>query len=359
MRLVVSGGGTGGHVYPALEVAKLAQTEGHDVVYVGSLKGLEGAACKAAGVPFAAFWAEPIPRLASAHGVKTALRTLLSAKRAKRFLRKWGPDVLFSTGGYSAGPVGAAARAMGLPIVLLEQNSIPGRTNRMMGAAASKVCIVFDETAKFFPNRSVLTGMPVRQSLSQAADAGTSHSGFFTLCYGGSQGAAVLNEAVLNMAMRVGGKDLEWLQITGPSLFEGAAKAKERVCHPEQFTVKAFLTAEEMSEAYQSADLAIVRAGCGTIAELALFGIPAIFVPLPHAHADHQYHNAVAIEELGGGTVIRQSDLTPERLEAAWRAWHDNPAGRKAAHQALKRWAKPSATHDVLEVIKDAAAERS
>jgi UDP-N-acetylglucosamine--N-acetylmuramyl-(pentapeptide) pyrophosphoryl-undecaprenol N-acetylglucosamine transferase len=127
----------------------------------------------------------------------------------------------------------------------------------------------------------------------------------------------------------------------------------ERILPPQNFTVKAFLQAEELALTYLRTDLAIVRSGCGTIAELALFGIPAIYVPFPHAHAAHQLHNARAIERLGGGTVLEQELLTPEVLEREWTDWKNNAERRVMATNALKSWSKPDAAARVLSVVKE------
>ena len=362
MRLVVTGGGTGGHVYPALEVAKLAISEGNDVSYFGSLRGIEGNACRTASIEFKGYRSAPISRFWTPAGIRGALTILRSSAVARKDLANFKPDVLFSTGGYAASPVLTAAKYLGIPIVIHEQNSVPGRTNRIAAGSASRICIVFEKAREYFPDKVVHTGMPLRQLLIDAASHETAKNGFLTLCYGGSQGSAALNEAVLTIASRVSGRDLHWLHISGPKLFESVAKTMERICPPAGFSLKAYLPAEELSDAYQATSLAIVRAGCGTICELALFGIPGIYVPLPHAHANHQFHNARAIEKIAGGSTLPQSELTPERLESEWRAWHDDEERRAKASSALRAWSVPDATQKVLSVVKevaDAAAKRS
>ncbi|MGI8923981.1 MAG: undecaprenyldiphospho-muramoylpentapeptide beta-N-acetylglucosaminyltransferase [Fimbriimonadales bacterium] len=355
MRIVVTGGGTGGHVYPALEVAKAAVSEGQEVRYLGSLRGIERSACEHAGVSFTGYPSSPIPRLVSPAGLVSAYRILRSSAAVRQDLKKWKPDVVLSMGGYAASPVLTAARWMRLPLVLHEQNSVPGRTNLMAAGAARKVCIVFAEAEAYFPGKSVVTGMPIRSGLLDVVRHAAGRETFFTLSYGGSQGSAALNEAILTMAAQVGTQDLTWLQITGPKLFEEVAKALERVCAPPNFQARAFLQADEIAAAYERADLAIVRSGCGTITELASFGVPAIFVPLPQAYANHQYHNAKAIEGIGGGEVLLQKDLTPESLRAAWQGWRSDAERRRQAADALQAWSRRDGTQRVLSVVKEVA----
>jgi UDP-N-acetylglucosamine--N-acetylmuramyl-(pentapeptide) pyrophosphoryl-undecaprenol N-acetylglucosamine transferase len=351
MRIVVTGGGTGGHVYPALEVAKLAAVEGHDVRYFGSFRGIEQGACRAAGIDFTGFEVAPMPRLFSPTGLRAAIGVLKSASMVRSLFSKQRPDVVFATGGYAAGPVLAALRGTDIPLVLHEQNTIPGRTIRTFARIAKKVCIVFEESSRFFGPKAVVTGMPVRKELVEAAERQVSSgSEVSTLVYGGSQGSAALNEAAITVAAREG-KDKSWLLITGPSHFERITKAMDRSVAPERLVIKAFLSASEISEAYASTSIAIVRSGCGTISELALFGIPAVFVPYPFAFAEHQLHNARAIEAIGGGSVLEQSKLSPQTLETHWSAWLDADK-RAEASKRLRRWSKPNATRDTFEVVK-------
>lgn len=353
MRLVVTGGGTGGHVYPALEVANLAIDAGHEVQYLGSLRGIEANACKEARIAFTGFRSVPMPRICSFGGLRAALQILRSSSQARRKLSALKPDVVFSTGGYAAGPILAAARTLKVPVVLHEQNSVPGRTNRIMAPIAKKICVVFEGAAEFFPGKAVRTGMPVRKNLLEASARQRPAEPFFTLCYGGSQGSAALNEAVITMAMRQGGPGREFLQITGPKLFESAAKSVERLCKPEGLSLKPYLDESEMADAYARSSLAVSRSGSGTICELALFGIPAVFVPYPFAHANHQYHNAKAIEKIGGATIVEQSELTPERLESEWKAWKHSPDLREEASASLKSWAVRDAAEQVLRVVTE------
>lgn len=366
MRLIVTGGGTGGHVYPALEVARHAVSQGCEVVYYGSVRGIESRAAQKSGISFQGFRTSPLQRPWSPSGLRSVVGLLRSSAQAKVAMREWQPDAVFSTGGYAAAPVLNAARGLGVPIVIHEQNSIPGRTNRLASRFAKAVCVVFDTALEHFGGKATVTGMPLRRELvaaapqsgsrprSPALDA-ESRERFFTLALGGSQGSAALNEAFLTLATHVGTDAEEWLHVCGPSQYEACARALERVGAPQHYAQKPFLEADNLAEAYRRADLAVTRAGTGVLCELALFGIPGVFVPYPYAHADHQRHNAEVIARLGGGTVIPQGELTPERLTAAWREWREDEARRIAAADALLGWVIRDATERIWNIITDVA----
>lgn len=352
MRLALTGGGTGGHIFPALEVGRLAALSGDEVRYFGSHRGQEGNASAVAGIPFSATEASPIPRLASIDGVRAVWTLFRSARQVAAEFRAWRPDVLFATGGYSSGPSLRAARSLGIPIVLHEQNSVPGRNTTSMAAAAAKICTVFKETHNYLPkDKVVVTGMPVRYELIEASSRQGKGGGFLTLVSGGSQGAKALNFAVIEAASKVS-EQSNWIHATGRKLF---TEIRDKVKSPN-YKLVPFLEPDQMADALVNADLAIVRAGCGTVAELALFGLPAIFAPLPTSFANHQLQNAREIEAIGGGSIIEQSDLTPERLAAEWQSWRDDEPRRAKAAAALQAWAKPDAAQHVLAVIKEAAA---
>jgi len=328
----------------------LAADSGHDVRYFGSYRGQEGKAAEDAGLQFSGTEAGPIPKLASIQGLQAVLTLFRSAKQVAAEFHQWRPDVLFATGGYSSGPALRAARSMRIPIVLHEQNAVPGRATKSMANAAAKVCIVFEKTSTYFPNEKiVVTGMPVRWQLVDAAGTHRPRTEFATLVTGGSQGARALNEAATHAAA---GSGEAWLHITGNQLFDEVADKS----NSNNYRVVPFLDANEMAQALSMSSLAIVRAGCGTIAELALFGIPAIYVPLPSSFANHQMYNAQEIERIGGGSILDQAQLTPKSLRSAWQAWRDDEPRRVTAAAALRHWSKPEAGQAVFDVIKGVAS---
>jgi UDP-N-acetylglucosamine--N-acetylmuramyl-(pentapeptide) pyrophosphoryl-undecaprenol N-acetylglucosamine transferase len=196
--------------------------------------------------------------------------------------------------------------------------------------------------------------MPIRKDLVEAAANSLPHASISTLVFGGSQGAAAINEAVLTLVMRHGSEGT-WLHLTGPKLFEGVAKTAERLVSVPSYRIKPYLDGVEMAEALSAASIAICRSGAGTVSELALFGVPAVFIPFPYAQADHQFHNAKAIEKIGGSTVMRQTEMTPQNLADAWASWAHDPNKRAQACQRLREWAYPDATERVWNVIQEVA----
>ena len=223
MRLVVTGGGTGGHVYPALEIAQLARDEGAEIVYLGSHRGQEGPACHILGITFRGFPSDPLYSLKSPRGWKSLAGLIRARLAVGPVLKRIGPDAVFSTGGYSAGPVVSAAQALGIPFVIHEGDSVTGRTNKMFAARARAVATTFHGAAKHFEGCNVVrTGQPLRKELRAIADGPHMKDLLpLILVSGGSQGAQALNQAVLGAAQRMVGRALHWLHSTGKPNFEG------------------------------------------------------------------------------------------------------------------------------------------
>ncbi len=354
MRLIVTGGGTGGHVFPALEIAKAARENGHSVIYLGSLRGQEGDACKEANFEFFGYPVSSVGNPFTPKGVRKLIQSFRSISLAKKQIEKWKPDLIFSTGGFSALPVLGAAKSLKTKTVLHEQNTVPGRVHRTAGKFAIKVCSVFEESRGWFGDKTIRTGLPLRVEMLDAAQKKHSTDEKVTLCFGGSQGAQAINEAVLTLSHRLGNSGGRWIQVTGKNLFDTYTKSAEKF-NLKSVQIHPFLTATQMASAMSEATLAIARAGSGTCCELALFGIPAIYVPLPSSHADHQFHNAQAIAKIGGATVIRQNALTPSKLEQAWENWQNHPEKKVEASEKLKNWTITNATERVLNILESIA----
>ncbi|HWA82489.1 MAG TPA: UDP-N-acetylglucosamine--N-acetylmuramyl-(pentapeptide) pyrophosphoryl-undecaprenol N-acetylglucosamine transferase, partial [Fimbriimonadaceae bacterium] len=306
MRLVVTGGGTGGHVYPALEVARLGKERGAELLYLGSLRGQEGKLCDERGILFKGFPSEPLFSLRSARGWKSLSKLMSARKMAKRHLATARPDVVFSTGGYSAGPVLAAAKALGIPYVIHDGNSVPGRANRMFGKDAKAFLATFFATERFYKERPVTrTGHPIRKQLREAAEgARPKESGRLTiLVLGGSQGSAYLNEAVPTAISAVE-VDANVIHAAGPTNF-AETSARVKGLGLENYRVEPYLVSEQIADAYREADLVVCRSG-STLAELAVFGLPSVLVPLPTSSENHQLHNAREFEAMEAATISEQ-----------------------------------------------------
>lgn len=363
MRLAVTGGGTGGHVFPALELAKEAHQRGWEVKYFGSLRGQESRACERASIEFQGFPSEPIYSFRSPKGWKAAFKLLKAVKMAKGALREFAPDVLVSTGGYASAPPTNAARRLNIPYVIHEQNSVPGRANKVLSKQAFAIATVFESAAAHFPGLRVeRTGMPIRQALRDSAQGrfgvGQTMTGQapILLVMGGSQGAVALNDAALATAVRMASTEVQWLHITGMAHFDSTMVTKSKMAVKSPYEVKAYLEADEMASALFSSSLAICRSGAGTIAELAAFRKPAILVPYPHAFGDHQLHNAKEMESIGAATLLQQEDLHPSALEGRIQMWLTDGALQAAAVIALAKWDIPDAVPRILKLVEEAAA---
>ncbi|HZH99201.1 MAG TPA: undecaprenyldiphospho-muramoylpentapeptide beta-N-acetylglucosaminyltransferase [Fimbriimonadaceae bacterium] len=362
LRLIVTGGGTGGHVFPALEVARLAKAEGHEVIYLGSIRGQEMGACKRAAIPFRGFPSEPLYSLKSPKGWRAAINLLRATAKARGAVRKIEADAVFSTGGYSSAPVVSAARSLGVPFVLHEQNSVPGRSNLLSAKSAYLVATTFHSAAEHFQGcRVERTGLPVRQELREVAASRRLEldvTPMQVLVVGGSQGAATLNEAVLATATRMTGRDLRWTHVTGRAHFETIFPTFEKLGLKNICDVKSFLEGPAMAEAYSRASLVIARSGAGTLSELAAFRLPSVLVPYPSAHANHQFHNAKEIEGLGAAVTIEQAALHPSKLQDALEGWIDDSKRREAAQAALMDWDQPDAARRIVHILGEAANSR-
>lgn len=362
MKIVVTGGGTGGHIFPALSVGLEAKAKGWDVEYFGSERGQERRNCERVMMSFTAFPSAPVYRLTTLAGMKSILGLLKATKLVKQTFESKRPDIVFATGGYAAAPVLNAARKMGIPVVLHEQNSIPGRTNKLMSVHARAVCTVFHETARHFPGDKVhRTGMPIRKefrangqgSLIMDGDSGSTSP--MVLVMGGSQGSAALNDLAVTTAVRMAATEVQWFHLTGLGHFESTMNTKERLGVSSAYQIKAYLEADEMSAAMSNSTLAVCRAGAGTVSELAALRKPAIFVPYPQAFADHQRHNALEIQKLGGADVVDQEEIQASTLEARVLAWVNDRDRIKAAQEALAEWDIPDATDRILGILQEAS----
>lgn len=343
MRLCIAGGGTGGHVFPALATAAAVRARAPEaaLLFVGTALGLEARLVPNAGYPFETIRVRGLKGKRLTERVAALVMLPWAFGESRRILARFAPDVVLGVGGYVAGPVLLAAAARGTPTVLHEQNAVPGMTNRLLCRVATAVAVSLEAAAAHLPaRRLVVTGNPVRADLfghSREASReifGLARERSTLLVFGGSQGARRLNEVMRGAAEGLGERRevLQILHATGERDREavGAAYAAAGV----RAVVLPFIDA--MGAAYAAADLVICRAGATTVAELAALGKPAILVPFPHAAGDHQRHNAEALAAGGGAVLILERDLTAALLAERIRRLVADPVrltmmGRSAA----------------------------
>ncbi len=354
MRVIVAGGGTGGHVFPGLAVARALLAEPDtDVLYVGSSRGLEATVVPAAGIRLIAIDVRQVRGGGLRRAVVGMFAAAIAMLSARRALRRFRPDVVVGVGGYASVPMVVAAWLTGIPTVLLEQNVIPGATNRLLGRFAAVVCVSFPETATTFPGRRVVcTGNPIRAEVAAIgaarADrpAAAASAPITVLVIGGSAGAHRLNVDVVEAFGRLGEQRQRVRVIHQTGAADEEATRAGYAALGLAADVRAFF--DDMSAVYVSVDLAVCRAGATTIAELLAIGVPAVLVPYPYAADDHQRRNAEAVAAVEAGILILERDLTPERLAKILAALLDDSDRRAAMSAAARAMSRPEASRLVV-----------
>ncbi len=321
-RVVVTGGGTGGHIYPALAIAQgLEEAVGAKITYLGGANSLESRLAAEKGYPFIAI---PCRGLAGASlaTLRAAWINLKGKRRAKGYLRQLRPDVVIGTGGYAAAPVMLAAAALHIPTLIHEQNAVPGKANKLISRHADRVCLTFDAAKKHFPPQAhtVLTGLPVRpEILTASREEGRQALGLapdapVLLVTGGSQGAQAINEAMEGAVAQLLAAGWQVLHITGPKNFAMVEENLRQAGVLDQQGLFLLPYLDRMEYALAAADLVLARAGASFLAEVLCRGLPSVLVPYPYAAGNHQEENARSLEQAGAAIVIENSVLKPQTL---------------------------------------------
>lgn len=348
---MITGGGTGGHIYPALEVGRAAQIRGANLSYLGSIRGQESASAAAVSVPFIGFASEPLWSLRTPKGWRALAKLLRATITAKAYLRQKRPDAVFSTGGYGAAPVVFAARSLGVPYFVHEANSVPGRVNRMTAKGAKAFTSVFRATEKHVPGVKVIrTGQPIRAELRFAAKSRVPDANLL-LVLGGSQGSEFLNQIVPAAVRIFAPKTPDVIHATGRSHIDLVQSRLLENSLTANYQAVPYLETADLARAYLLATIAIARSG-GTLAEFALFRIPSVLIPLPTSADQHQLFNAREFEEMGAAVVLNQVETTPSDLKNAIESWLTSPERRAVAESALAAWDIPDATDRIVGIIE-------
>jgi len=369
MNVVLAGGGTGGHVYPALALAGALRRRDREarVLFIGSAAGMEASLVPAAGVPFAGLLVRP-PRSRSPLRTAVALATAAaSLVQAAAIVARFRPDAVVATGGIAAAPPVLAAWAMRRPVVLLEGNAALGRVNAMLARFARAVAVTSDEAAARVPGgRALVTGLPVRPDVyaTPRADGlrafGLDPGRRTVLAIGGSQGAARLNAAVDGMAERLAGRaDLQILHQTGRGWRGGTPDAVAPDAVPRAGAAPASGLRhvrvpyfEQIGLAYACADVVVSRCGATAIAEITACGLPAVLVPYRFAAGGHQAENAAPLERAGAAMVVTDDALDGERLAARVLEILDTPGRREAMAAKSRALGRPDAAERVLALLE-------
>jgi UDP-N-acetylglucosamine--N-acetylmuramyl-(pentapeptide) pyrophosphoryl-undecaprenol N-acetylglucosamine transferase len=366
MRVLMSGGGTGGHLYPALAIAKglLEKDPGIQLLFVGTMKGLEAQKVPQEGFELRTISVMGFPRRLSPELFKASFLAAKACTESRRIIKDFRPDVVVGTGGYVCGPVILTAALAGIPCVIQEQNTIPGVTNRVLARFARKVAVAFQDSVKFFPDpkRVVVTGNPVRPEIATIPKADglkafkLSPSRKTLLIFGGGQGAMSVNRALVSALPALLKKgNLQILHSTGKENYQkvkdsimaipGASEAMGK----RQLVLEPYI--DNMPYAYAAADLVVSRAGAMSLSEIAVRGLPAILIPFPYAANDHQAHNARVFQEQGAALVIGDHELTGESLWRAVSDLLDDKARLAMMAKRSKGLGKPLATMSLVDMV--------
>ena len=359
-RFIISGGGTGGHIYPAIAIANelKALDPATEILFVGAEGKMEMEKVPRAGYKIVGLPVVGIKRELSLSNLAFPLKLGRSLLKARGIVRDFRPDVAVGVGGYASGPVLLAASLRGTPTLIQEQNSYAGLTNKVLARWAKRVCVAYPGMDAFFPADKIkLTGNPVRSDIQfadQQVEAGQTFFGLESsrptlLIIGGSQGARTLNES-LEMGLEQfvdAGVQVIWQ--TGPAFIERARTAVAAVGSP---LIKAYDFIYDMDKAYAVADAVVSRAGALSVSELCLVGRPAILVPFPAATEDHQTKNAMSLVERNAAILVRDQDARNDLITAALNLLNNAPQRQQLSTQ-IKTLAKPNAARDIAqEVVK-------
>jgi UDP-N-acetylglucosamine--N-acetylmuramyl-(pentapeptide) pyrophosphoryl-undecaprenol N-acetylglucosamine transferase len=358
MRVIISGGGTGGHIFPALAIAgQLKKNDPRtEILFVGAKGKMEMEKVPAAGYAIEGLWISGLQRNAVLANLSFPFKVLSSLWRAGAILRRFRPDVAVGVGGYASGPLLYMAVRRGIPSLIQEQNSYAGITNRILGKRVQKICVAYEGMDRFFPaGKIVKTGNPVREETVRTEGKKNEALNYFgldarmpvLLVVGGSQGARSINRAVAAGAGRLLEAGIQVIWQTGKPFFP-EAKALAGSLDDDRLKPYAFI--DRMDLAYAAADLVVSRAGAGTVSELCIVGKPAVLVPLPTAAEDHQTRNCRALVEKDAAVLVRDADAN-ERLAAEAIALLRDTARREKLAANIARLALPGSAAAIAREI--------
>lgn len=364
MRLMVSGGGTGGHIYPALAlIERLKQVDPDaEVLYVGTHRGLENKIVPEAGIDFKTIKIQGFKRSLSADNLKTIYLFLKSIHLAKKMVREFKPDVVLGTGGYVSGSVLYAAAKMHIPTVIHEQNSVVGVTNKFLSRYVDDIAISFEAARDQFPAAKVtITGNPrAQQVVNRLSDFswetfGLSDDKPTMLIFGGSQGAPKINTSVVEAIPTFNARDYQVVFVTGQKRFEQVSRQLEDVKVGSNVVIKPYIS--NMPDILPKVDVIVGRAGATSIAEITALGIPSILVPSPYVTANHQVKNAQALVDAGAAKMILEDQLTGQTLaDVADQLMTDQETRNKMSDSA-KALGKPHAADELLNLLNKAISQ--
>ncbi|WP_324070118.1 MAG: undecaprenyldiphospho-muramoylpentapeptide beta-N-acetylglucosaminyltransferase [Flavobacterium sp.] len=353
-RFIISGGGTGGHIYPAVAIAnelKFRFPEA-EFLFVGAKDKMEMQKVPQEGYAIKGLWIAGIQRKITLDNAMFPLKLTSSLLNSFKIIKNFKPDVVIGTGGFASGAVLKVASMLGIPTVIQEQNSYPGITNKLLAKKANKICVAYENLERFFPkDKMILTGNPVRQDLINEASKSEAIAYFkldankkTLLVLGGSLGARRINQLIEKELDFLLSQNIQIIWQCGKLYLNDYSKYNEK----DNVQVVAFI--DKMDLVYAAADVVISRSGASSVSELCIVGKPTIFIPSPNVAEDHQTKNAKAISDKNGAILIKESELETQ-FETIFSDLISNESKQLELSQNIKKLAKPNATKDIVEEI--------
>ncbi len=358
-RIILSGGGTGGHIFPAIAIANALRLRYAkiDILFVGAIGKMEMTRVPEAGYPIKGLWISGLQRKLTITNLLFPVKFVWSFIKARQLVKKFKPDVVIGTGGFASGPVMMAANQLGIPTVVQEQNSFAGLVNKQVGKRATTICVAYEGMEKYFPkDKIVVTGNPVREDILTVADkrdAALRHFGFSSttktlLIVGGSLGARTINESILAGFEKLVEAKIQVIWQTGKGYFE-TYRSKLDAFDLRIIRVQDFV--REMDLAYAAADVVISRSGALSVSEICIAKKPVILVPSPNVAEDHQTKNAQALADRDAAVVITDREASNTLVDEALRLLFDE-ARAKRLSDSIALLAKPLATESIVSEIR-------
>jgi UDP-N-acetylglucosamine--N-acetylmuramyl-(pentapeptide) pyrophosphoryl-undecaprenol N-acetylglucosamine transferase len=354
-KFILSGGGTGGHIYPAIAIANELKLRFPDceILFVGAQDKMEMQKVPQAGYKIEGLWIAGLQRKLTFSNAMFPIKLMSSLWKSRKIIKNFKPDVVIGTGGFASGPLLQMANSMNIPTVIQEQNSYPGITNKLLSKKANAICVAYENLERFFPkNKTIFTGNPVRQDVLDIDEKRSEALSYFNLddnkktllILGGSLGSRRINQLIE--------KKLDFLIASGIQIFWqcGNFYMAEYKHFSEKENVQVVSFIDRMDLIYAAADFVISRAGASSVSELCLVGKPTIFIPSPNVAEDHQTKNAKAIVDKNGALLIKESELD-EKFEAIFNKLIHDENLQKNLSENMKKLAKPNATKDIVEEI--------
>ena len=354
-KFILSGGGTGGHIYPAIAIANELKLQFPDAefLFVGAQDKMEMQKVPQAGYEIKGLWIAGLQRKLTLQNLMFPLKLATSLLESRRIIRQFKPNVVIGTGGFASGPLLQAAGQSGIPTVIQEQNSFPGITNKLLSKRANAICVAYENLERFFPKEKIiLTGNPVRQDLIDIESKKDEAIAFYgldsnkktLLVLGGSLGARRVNQLIEKELQNMLSQNVQIIWQCGKLYFEDYKKYNQQHVRVVDFI-------ERMDFVYAAADVIISRAGASSVSELCIVGKPVIFIPSPNVAEDHQTKNAQAIVDAKGAILLKESDLDSQ-FSIVFEALMKDDGKQKQLSANIKKLAMPNATKVIVEEIK-------